>query len=136
MVFMPRTLLRIVALFIALWLPLQGYAAVSALLCLPTQQSTAEEAMAMDHAGEGHSGTHDCCDTAAATEPAASEEADSADADHAASSCCKACVGTALVAGIAVSPPHAPLAQAAFVPPSPLPLFIDAPQRPPRAILS
>lgn len=138
MVFMPRPLLRIATLFFALWLPLQGYGAVSELLCLPAQQNAVEAAvaMAMSHAGAEHSRIHDCCGIAASTDRAPADQADPTDANHAASSCCKICVGTALLADLAVSPPHVPRAHAIFVLPSPLPLFTDAPQRPPRAALS
>lgn len=134
---MPRTLVRIFALFFALWLPLQGYAAAADAMCvLP-----ADEGSAMAHAGEprhgeSHHAGHDCCEPSAAASDRAADEPGSDDGQHAANSCCQSCVTTAIVAALTVSPSRAPASQAAFLDLPQPPYSQDAPQRPPRVALS
>lgn len=130
---MLKMLRRILILFLALWLPLPGHAAVLEALCPPSAQASAVEVeKATAHAGEQHSGARRVCETASAP----SDGAGAVSPDHAAGNCFQACAGCALVPAPMVSSPDAPGAGAnipvLFQPPH----VIDVPQRPPRAALS
>lgn len=130
---MLKMLRRILILFLALWLPLPGHAAVLEALCPPSAQASA---IGMDtataHAGEQRSEAHRVCETA----PALSDGAGAADPDQATGNCFQVCAGCAFVPAPMVSPPDAPSTGAnvpvLFQPPH----VIDVPQRPPRAALS
>lgn len=130
---MLKTLSRILVLFIALWLPLQGYAAVSESLCSPSAQAGAVEMdTATAYTDEQHSGMHRCFDTATIQ----SDGDASAASDHAAGHCFNGCVGCPLLPASIISPPDAPSIGANFIVIFQPPHVIDAPQRPPRTALS
>src|SRR5690625_1269914 len=128
--------LRLLALLIALWLPLQGYAVAPDMRC-PASMHAVTGADAPVAVGDDQ--THDShlsCEAGERSSAAAADDASATDPGHVACSYCTACTGAMLVSTSNLSSPRAFMVEVDLLVPSHPPHIADAPQRPPQTALS
>lgn len=131
-----HTTLRLLALLIVLWLPLQGYAVAPDMRCPPSMHAvTGAETSVVADDDQVH-GSQLSCEAGERSSVTAADEASTTGPGHVACSYCTACMGAMLVSTSSLSSPRALLVEVDLLVPSHLPHIADAPQRPPQAALS